>query len=170
MALCLSTAYHPETDVQTENANKCMEQYPRSFVSYQHNDWPDWLPSAEFSATNHASFTTNVSPFFANYGFHPRVGIEPLPETSLQPTSQRARLQIDDADRFAEKMKQLHGFLCEKMTYAQALQADYANRRRLPTPAYQVGDRVFVDAQNLRSERPSKKLDFNPTALTPLSK
>ncbi len=95
-----------------------MEQYLRSFVFYQQDDWPDWLASTEFSANNHAFSTTNVSPFFANYGFHPRMGIEPLLETSLQPISQRARLQIEDADRFAEKMKQLHEFLREKMTYA----------------------------------------------------
>ncbi len=47
--------------------------------------------------------------------------IEPSSETNLQPASQRARLQIEDADRFAEKMKQLHKFLRKEMTYAQAL-------------------------------------------------
>ncbi len=57
-------------------------------------------------------------------------------------------------------MKQLHEFLREEMTYAQALQEDYANGKRVPAPAYQVGDRVFVDAENLCSERPSRKLDF----------
>ncbi len=123
-----------------------MEQYLRSFVFYQQDDWPDWLVSAKFSANNHASSTTNVSPFFANYGFHSQMGIGLLLETSPQPTSQRARLRIEDADGFAEKMKQLHEFLREEMTYAQALQEDYANKRRVPSPAYQVGDRVFVDA------------------------
>ena len=147
-----------------------MKQYLRSFFSYQQDDWPDWLPIAEFSANNHAWSTTNVSPFFANYGFHPRMGIEPLPETSLQLVSQRARLQIEDADRFAEKMKQLHEFLREEMTYAQALQEDYANKRRVPAPAYQVGDRVFVDAQNLRSKRPSRKLDFKSYGPYPIAK
>lgn len=170
VAFRLSTVYHSETDGQTENANKCMEQYLRSFVSYQQDDWPDWLPSAEFSANNHGSATTNVSPFFANYGFHPRMGIEPLPETSLQPISQRAMLQIEDADRFAEKMKQLHKFLREEITYAQALQEDYANKKRIPAPAYQVGARVFVDAQNLRSERPSRKLDLKSYGPYPIVK
>ena len=113
------------------------------------------LSSAEFSANNHTFSTTNFSPFFANYGFYPRMRIEPSPETSFQLASQRARLQIGNTDRFAEKMQQLHKFLREEMTYAQALQEDYANERRIPAPAYQVGDRVFVDTQNLCSERPS---------------
>ncbi len=113
-----------------------MEQYLRSSVSYQQDDWPDWLPNAEFSANNHTSSTTNVSLFFANYGFHPRIGIEPSLETNLQLASQRASLQIEDTDRFAEKMKQLHKFFCEEMTYSQALQEDYANRKRILTPAY----------------------------------
>ncbi len=80
------------------------------------------------------------------------MGIEFLLETSLQPISQRARLQIEDADRFAEKMKQLHEFLRKEMTYAQALQEDYANKRRVPAPAYQVSDRVFFHSQNPGSE------------------
>ena len=46
------------------------------------------------------------------------------------------------------------------MTYSQALQGDYANKKRVPAPDYQVIDRVFVDAHNLHSERPSQKLDF----------
>ncbi len=56
------------------------------------------------------------------------------------------------------------------MTYAQALQEDYANEERIPAPAHQVGDRVFVDAQSLRSERPSWKLDFKSYGLYPIVK
>ena len=67
-------------------------------------------------------------------------------------------------------MKQLHKFLREEMTYAQALQEDYANKKRVPAPAYHVGDRVFVDAQNLRSERPFRKLDFKSYGPYPIVK
>ena len=137
-----------------------MEQYLRSFISYQQDDWPDWLPSAEFSSNNHSSSSTNVAPFFANYGYHPTMGIEPPKVIDKTATTQRSRLQIEDADKFANKMNQLHYFLREEMTYAQAIQEDYANKKRIPAPNYKVGDYVFVDAKNLRSERPSKKLDF----------
>ena len=96
--------------------------------------------------------------------------IEPLTEIGLQSTSQRARLQIENADRFAEKMNQLHEFLREEIAYAQALQEDYANKRRIPAPAYQVGDRMFIEAQNLRSERPSRNLDFKSYGRYPIVK
>lgn len=57
VTLRLSTAYHPETDGQTGSANRGMEKYLRSFVSYQQDDWLGWLPSAEFSSNNHNSAT-----------------------------------------------------------------------------------------------------------------
>jgi hypothetical protein len=69
----LSTAFHPETDGQTERMNAIMEQYLRAYVNYQQDNWVQYLPLAEFAANNHVSETTTVSPFFANYGFDPRL-------------------------------------------------------------------------------------------------
>lgn len=77
----LSTAYHPETDGQTERMNASLEQYLRLYVAYLQDDWVDWLPLAEFAANDTVSETTTATPFFANYGFHPRLGFEP---SSLQ--------------------------------------------------------------------------------------
>ncbi|KAG0155527.1 hypothetical protein PDIDSM_1169 [Penicillium digitatum] len=67
----LSTAYHPETDGQTERANAVLEQYLRAYVSYLQDDWSEWLLLAEFTANSHYSESTRVSPFYANYGFTP---------------------------------------------------------------------------------------------------
>ena len=44
----LSTAYHPQTDGQTERINQEVEQYLRIFVN-ERQTWSDWLPSASFS-------------------------------------------------------------------------------------------------------------------------
>jgi len=68
----LSTAFHPQTDGQTERMNAVMEQYLQSYVNYLQDDWADWLPIAEFASNNHISDTTAVSPFFANLGYDPR--------------------------------------------------------------------------------------------------
>jgi transposase InsO family protein len=72
----LSTAYHPETDGQTEIANSFLEQYLRSHVSYLQDDWAQWLPLAEFAINNATNESIKTSLFFANYGFHPRLGFE----------------------------------------------------------------------------------------------
>ena len=48
----LSTAYHPETDGQTERLNQILEQYLRIYVNYDQDDWCDLLPLAEFAYNN----------------------------------------------------------------------------------------------------------------------
>lgn len=95
-----------------------MEQYLRLFISYKQDGWPDWLPSAEFSSYNHSSSSIYISPFFASYGYHPAMGIELPRLIDKTTTTQRSRLQIEDADKFANKMNQPHQFLREEMTYA----------------------------------------------------
>ena len=67
----LSTAYHPETDGQTEQVNQILEQYLRIFVNYQQDNWEYPLPLAEFAYNNTQHSATSVTPFFANKGFHP---------------------------------------------------------------------------------------------------
>ncbi|MBW0555970.1 hypothetical protein O181_095685 [Austropuccinia psidii MF-1] len=48
----LSTAFHPETDGQTERVNQILEQYLWMYVSYHQDDWYTWLPLAEFAHNN----------------------------------------------------------------------------------------------------------------------
>ncbi|MBW0474329.1 hypothetical protein O181_014044 [Austropuccinia psidii MF-1] len=45
----LSTAFHPETDGQTERVNQILEQYLQMYVSYHQHDWHTWLLLAEFA-------------------------------------------------------------------------------------------------------------------------
>ena len=46
------------------------------------------------------------------------------------------------------------------MTFAQARYEEQANKSRTPAPNYKVGDLVYVDARNMSTDRPTKKLDF----------
>jgi hypothetical protein len=48
ISLHFSTAYHPESDDQTERVNQCMEQYLRCMVFQEPKKWSDCLPAAEF--------------------------------------------------------------------------------------------------------------------------
>lgn len=72
--LRLSTAYHPQTNGQTERTNQTLEQYLRCFSSFAQDDW--LLPLAEFSYNNSIHSATKQSPFFANYGYHPSYLLE----------------------------------------------------------------------------------------------
>jgi len=67
----LSTAFHPETDGQTEQTNAILEQYHRAYINYQQDDWYGYLPLVEFAYNNGYQETMKNTPFFANYGRQP---------------------------------------------------------------------------------------------------
>jgi hypothetical protein len=71
-----STAYHPQTDRQTEQLNAEIEQYIRLWVNDKQNNWSEWLAIAEF-AINNCTSVTGQSPFFLNHGRHPRTSVTP---------------------------------------------------------------------------------------------
>ena len=70
----MSTAYHPQTDRQTERVNQILEQYLRCYVDCDLKNWSNLLPSAEFAYNNQAHEGTKESPFFLEYGRNPRAG------------------------------------------------------------------------------------------------
>jgi RNase H-like domain found in reverse transcriptase/Reverse transcriptase (RNA-dependent DNA polymerase)/Integrase zinc binding domain/Chromo (CHRromatin Organisation MOdifier) domain len=156
----MSTAYHPETDGQTENANAVMEQYLRAYVTYLQDDWADWLALAEFTANNWTSESTKMTPFQADLGYHPRTGLEPQSVAPSTVLSRRLQLEDAAAEAFVTRLSEIEKTLRANLTEAQARQAEYANRHRTPHPAYHVGDRVWLKSSNVRTERPSKKLDW----------
>ncbi len=59
-----STAWHPQTDGQTERVNQEIEKYLRIFVNYRQDNWTDWLLLTEFAHNNRVHSATGKSPFF----------------------------------------------------------------------------------------------------------
>jgi hypothetical protein len=153
-----SSAYHPQTDGQTERINAILEQYLRAFMNFHQDDWVDWLPLAEFASNNTVSETTGCSPFFANYGFNPRLGFEPRPPCSPEKTPQQKREFMKAhklADRFARILEQLKALTADSIrTYEE-----YANAHRTDAPIYSKGQYVYIDTRNMKTNRPMKKGD-----------
>ena len=95
------------------------------------------MPLAEFAANNAESEALGCSPFFANYGYNPRLGFEPRPV--LARSTPPAQI---NAEEFASAMEDNLDYLREEMTAAQAKYEDDANRNRDPAPTLHVGDQV----------------------------
>jgi hypothetical protein len=68
-----STAYHPQTNGQTERMNAEVELYLKHWVNDKQDDWADWVGAAQFALNNRVASATKVSPFFMVYGRHPRI-------------------------------------------------------------------------------------------------
>ena len=153
----LSTAFHPETDGQSEATNKEMERYLRAFVNYQQDDWCQWLPLAEYAGNNQVSASTNMTPFFANHGFEARTefnldALEP-------PATARERIEADRAVAIVKQMDQVWAQARGCMAKTQQNAAEFANRYRKEVE-YHVGDQVFVSLKNVNTTRPTRKLDY----------
>jgi transposase InsO family protein len=146
--LATSTAYHPQTDGQTEHVNQELEGYLRIFTSQRQNDWDDLLPLGEFSHNNNVHSLTQQTPFMVDTGRHPRMGFEP----------HRPRSKLESVNEFAEHMAQ--GLEEAKSAIAKAKDeyAMYYNCRREPAPVFKPGDRVWLDGSDIATNRPSSKL------------
>jgi len=75
--LASSTAWHPQTDGQTERVNQELDQYLRLFINERQDNWYDLLPMAEFQHNNHVHSATQQSPFLLDTGRVPCMGFEP---------------------------------------------------------------------------------------------
>ena len=92
----LLTAFHSQTDGQTERINQELEQYLRFFIDYGQKYWSEQLASAEFAINNKAYLTTKMSLFIANYGRELRISVD-----------LRRKEKIEKATEFAERMRNM---------------------------------------------------------------
>uniref|UniRef100_A0AAV1TBQ6 Integrase catalytic domain-containing protein n=1 Tax=Peronospora matthiolae TaxID=2874970 RepID=A0AAV1TBQ6_9STRA len=70
--LKMSTSDHPESDGQTERANRVFEEILRGYV-HSFESWSEFLPMVEFAINNLVHASTTHTPFYVNGLRHPRV-------------------------------------------------------------------------------------------------
>ena len=151
----LSTAFHPESDGQTKRVNAVMEQYLRAHVTYLQDNWANWLPLAELATNNQASEITGVSPFFGIYGQDPRWQCYLTPPAANDADDRRAHTT-------ARVLREIHEHLWAEMGQAQERYTACADRRRVPATHFLPGDLVWLNARNIVTRHPSRKLDHRP--------
>ena len=134
----LLTAFHPQTDGQTERINQELEQYLQMFVDHCQEQWPEWLGIAEFAYNNKVYTGTKVSPFEANNSQNPRMGLE-----------LRKKSKYEEVAKFVERMKRVQEEAKTALTKAQEDMRRYIDRHRVEAVGYKVGDLVLLVKQRL---------------------
>ncbi len=156
--LHMSSAFHPQSDGQTERANRTLEEGLRAYVSLKHDDWDNHLSLLEFAVNSSESASTGTSPFYLNYGENPLMPIDHLnPGSNVEDVQQlllNARIQLKLAR--------------EQIIRAQASQARNANKKRRDV-TFEVGEKVWLNTRNLNIviDGPADKL--NPKWIGPLN-
>jgi len=144
----LSTAYHPQTDGQTERTNRTMKTYLRIYSNQLQNNWVSLLPMAQLAYNNKTSESTGHTPFYANHGKHPNLFTRTLPSQ-----------KTDAAMTTAGTLKRVHKQLRLNLEEAQRKSISYVNKKRKTAPQLKEGDKVYLLTKNLRTKRPSRGLD-----------
>ena len=131
--LLISTAYHPQTDGQSERTIQTLEDMLRACIIDFGGSWNDYLPLAEFSYNNSYHSSLGMPPYEALYGRRCRT---PICWDEIGP---RELADKDVVKATNEKIDQIRAHL----KAAQDRQKSYADKRMRPIE-FQVGDRVLV--------------------------
>jgi len=107
---------------------------------------------AEFSYNNTLSATLGITPFQAMCGKNSRYQINPNPVAKLPAPSV--------IKKYADCLSELDSYLRSEMTWSQATYSEQANKSQIPSPKLEVGDEVWLLRRNVKTTRPSTKLDF----------
>ena len=144
----LLTAFHPQTDGQTERMNQELEQYFRIFINHRQKQWPEQLETAEFIYNNKVHTGTKVSPFQANHGQNPRMGFE-----------LRKKEKYEGVEKFAKRMKNVQEEAKAALQKAQKDMKKYADKERGKVEEYRVGDLVLLSTKDLKYQMVGKRMD-----------
>ena len=163
--LKMSTAAHPQSDGQTERANRVIEDMLRSFCAQFPQEWSSLLPLVEFAMNNSVHASTGYTPFFLNALRHPRTPVSlSTTDESTRPSSAHAT----DVDRFLTTRSAALRFVRDNLAAAQDRQKQSADRHgRRVTHSFDVGDFVYLSTKDLPKDAISAHLGHSNSKLLP---
>ena len=140
----MSTAFHPQTDGQTEHYNQELEAYLQIYCAYKPDDWSNKLSVAQFVHNSRTHEAIEQSPFQLIYGTKPIA----LPEASEKTNSPVANDRINQLYKSREEALATHELACIKMMERTTHQAK----------PFKVNDQVWLESRNLKIPYQSRKL------------
>jgi hypothetical protein len=141
--LSMSTSYHPQSDGQTERANRTLEDVLRSYVNAQQDDWDELLPLVEMAYNNSVQASTGFTPYFLNHGREMATCLSRAMELTDASHSAPA------ADEMLRRWEQALNDAKEHIRKAQERQRKWADQHRRDV-TFNVGDQVLLSTENLR--------------------
>ena len=135
----MSSAYHPQTDGQTEVANRVVEQYLRAFVHWKPSSWGCFLLWAEWSYNTSVHSSTGMTPFEVTFGRKPPSFPQYLTGTST----------VAAVDDLLSQREETFNLLRRKLQKAQTRMKDIADGHRRDHE-FQVNERVLVKLRPYR--------------------
>ena len=137
-----STAYHPQTDGQTERVNRVLEDMLRNYVGGRQDDWDEYLAAAEFAINNTYHDSIGTTPFRLWTGRDPN-----LPVTV-------AKGKVPNAAAFADLMIQGLADAKKCLEAARQRQKAYADTKRRHIE-FQEGEEVLLSTKNINLRMPA---------------
>ena len=159
--LAMSTAYHPQTDGQTERANRTLEEMLRAYVNFQHTDWDEHLSHLEIAYNNSKQASTGYTPFYLNSGQEIHLPID----EAIKP----ARVSVNP--EAAGRIQRLHNDIQHARGHiakAQQRQAHHADQHRRDV-SFKVGDKVLLSTDHLRMINIKGTPKFNANFIGPFA-
>ena len=145
--LQLSTAYHPQTDGQTERTNRTLEQILRAYTNHQADDWDVHLSAAEFAYNDSVNASTGFTPFVLHYGQDPATPAQLFTRLLQREHGADHEYDMPAVHTILHNLDAILNLVRDNLLKAQRRQAFYADRRR-QEQRFNVGDQVLLERRN----------------------
>jgi hypothetical protein len=155
----LFTAFHSETNDQSEIVNQKMKRYLRNYCNYQQNDWFEWLSMIEFAFNAAISAFTELFAFIINYEFESRMSFDSSNIENVDRLSAKERILTQKAKTIFDKMKNIWDFIKKRLTQTQDIQKKYADQKRNFSSEYQAENMMWLFIKNIKINQSSRKLN-----------
>jgi Chromo (CHRromatin Organisation MOdifier) domain len=155
----ISTAYHPQTDGQSERANARLEQYLCIYGNAEQDDWATLLPMAQYVHNSWINTSTGYTPFNLLIGHMPTMSVST--DVTNVPEVTRRKEWLEQARQCAQAAIRSTQWLIEQRGKRKKGQRHYQG--------HAVGSKVWLEGANLRFTHPKAKLDakrYGPFLIT----
>src|SRR5712672_1187575 len=138
----ISSAYHPQTDGQSERTNQSLEQYLRLYCGTHQKDWAAWLPLAQYTRNSWPNASTKKSPYELILGYTP-LAHQPSRDTTAVPDL-NARIQLikEAREQAQEALKRTQEAMVKESKFK----------------GFEIGNKVWLEGTNIKRPYNSQKL------------